>query len=102
MKLFVGNLQFEVTDRELHDAFAAHVGVESAEVVKDKFTGKSRGFGFVTLISGADANTAIDALDGVKLRDRAIRVEVANSRDERRNSHDPGRGGRDRREPRAY
>ncbi len=100
-KLFVGNLQFEVTERELHDAFALHVGVEAAEIVRDKISGRSRGFGFVTLISGADAATACAAMDGERLRDRPIRVEVAHPREERRHGHDGGFGGRGRREARA-
>ncbi len=91
-RLYVGNLHFELTERELRDAFAIHVGVERVELLKDKMTGLSRGFGFVTLVSGADVPTAIDNLHGTALRGRALRVNLAkprveNRRDRRRN-HD--------------
>ncbi len=55
MRLFVGNLSYQVTERELRDAFAAHVAVDKAEVVRDKGTGQSKGFGFVELMVGSDA-----------------------------------------------
>lgn len=95
-KLFVGNLPFEITERELHDAFAVHVGVESVEIVRDRSNGNSRGFGFVTLISGADAQTAVDAMHGERMRDRELRVEVAHPREERRHGHHGGYGRRSR------
>ena len=92
-RLYVGNLSFGVTDRELRDAFiTAGVGVDSAEVVRDRATQQSKGFGFVTLISGVDAAVAIKALDGAELRGRPIRVQPANPRpDTSRNRRDDRR-----------
>ncbi|MGH7988375.1 MAG: RNA recognition motif domain-containing protein [Candidatus Binataceae bacterium] len=77
MKLYVGNLPYNTSPRELQDAFSAHVGVKSVEIPTDSATGKPRGFGFVELISEADAQTAIDALNGTQLGGRTIRVNVA-------------------------
>ena len=72
-KLFVGNLAFKVSDRELSDAFAAH-GVIKAEIVRDKFTGNSRGFGFVEV---EEAERAVKAMNGHELQGRPIRVEIS-------------------------
>ncbi len=77
MKLYVGNLAYSVTDRELHDLFAAHVGVEKAEVVIDRATNRSKGFGFVELTMPEDADDAIKALDGKEVSGRELRVQVA-------------------------
>jgi RNA recognition motif-containing protein len=91
-RLYVGNIQYEVTKRELHDAFAVHVGVEEVELLLDKFTNQPRGFGFVTLVSAADAEVAISALDGVDLRGRKLKVSIAKPREDR----DHGRTYRER------
>ncbi len=80
MKLYVGNLAYSVTDCELRDAFAAHVGVSKAEVVMDKAAGKSKGFGFVELITAEDAHVAIEMLDGSEMAGRKIRVQAAKPR----------------------
>ncbi len=82
-KLFIGNLSFKVTDRELNDAFAPF-GVIKAEIVRDKFTGQSRGFGFVEV---DEAEAAVRAMHGHDLQKRPLRVEISNGRG-------PG-GGRD-------
>ena len=82
-RLFVGNVAFNVTDRELADVFAAHVPVEKAEVVRDKFDNRSRGFGFVHLADGADVQHAIKVMSGFELNGRPLRVEEATN---------PGRG----------
>ncbi len=76
-KLFVGGLPWSTTDQELQDLFAQHGQVVSARVVTDRETGKSRGFGFVEMASDAEAQTAIDALDGSEALGRAISVNVA-------------------------
>src|SRR4051812_7934846 len=66
-KLFVGNLDFKVTENDLQDAFAAHGTVVEANLVTDRTTGRPRGFGFVTMSSPEEAQKAIDALNGKQL-----------------------------------
>ncbi|MBI3611188.1 MAG: RNA-binding protein [Nitrospirae bacterium] len=89
MKIFVGNLSHEVTDDDLRQAFAAFGNVESATVIKDKFTGGSRGFGFVEMPTGSEAQAAIDGMNGKDLKGKAVNVNEARPREER-----GGRGGR--------
>lgn len=79
-KLYVGNLGFDVTTQELQDAFAAVGAVESAAVITERDTGRSRGFGFVEMASVGDAQKAIQELDGREIRGRAIRVSEAQER----------------------
>lgn len=81
MKLYVGNLAYSVTDRELRDLFAAHVGVEKAEVVIDKATGKSKGFGFVELTAAEDADEAIQHFKRFDFQGRPLRVQIAKPKD---------------------
>ena len=87
-KLFVGNLDFKVTENDLQDAFAAHGTVVEANLVTDRATGRPRGFAFVTMSSPEEAQKAIEALNGKDLGGRAINVNVARPREER-----PGGGG---------
>ncbi len=77
MNIYVGNLSFEVTDADLQQLFAAYGQVESASVIKDRFSGESRGFGFVEMPSKSDADTAIAALNGTDLKGRSITVNEA-------------------------
>jgi RNA recognition motif-containing protein len=93
MKLYVGNLSYEVTDDDLRDAFAAHGQVTSAEVVKDKYSGQSKGFGFVEMPSQQEANAAMQALNSSDLKGRSINVNEARPR----TGGSGGGGGRDRR-----
>ena len=86
-RLFVGNLAFKAKDQDLHDLFATHVGVEKAEVVTDHYDGRSRGFGFVTVMSQEDAERAVEKLSGATLCGRAIRVEIAKSTGEQRGAN---------------
>jgi len=86
-KLFVGNLDFKVTENDLQDAFAAHGTVVEANLVTDRSTGRPRGFAFVTMSSPEEAQKAIDALNGKDLGGRALNVNVARPREER-----PGNG----------
>lgn len=81
-KLFVGGLPWAVDDAQLEEVFAPHGEVTSARVVTDKFTGKSRGFGFVEYATDEQAQAAIDALDGSDLDGRAINVNVARPKGE--------------------
>jgi len=93
-KLFVGNLSFNTTENDLQDAFAAHGTVTEANLMMDRTTNRPRGFGFVTMSSPAEAQKAIDALNGKEMDGRALTVNVARPREDR----PPGGGGGGRRE----
>ena len=73
-KLYVGNLSYDTTDSSLQAAFAAVGKVEEAVVVQDRETGRSRGFGFVTMATEQDATNAVQRLDGASLDNRTIKV----------------------------
>ena len=77
MKIYVGKLSPEVTDSDLHELFTAHGEVESAEVVKNKFSGDSRGFGFVVMPAKQEAMAAITALQGQELKGQILEVNEA-------------------------
>ena len=94
-KLFVGNLDFKVTENDLQDAFAAHGTVTEANLMMDRATGRPRGFGFITMSSPEEAQKAIDALNGATLDGRNLTVNEARPREERtgggfRGGHDRG------------
>ena len=91
-KLFVGNLPYTIDDSALRNVFAEIGEVSSASIVADRDTGRSRGFGFVEMSSDADAQTAIDALNGKDLEGRRLTVNEARPREPRRDMH--GRRGR--------
>src|SRR3990167_4638705 len=76
-KLYVGGLPYSVTEGQLQEIFTAHGTVESAKVISDKFTGQSRGFGFVEMSSGGEAQKAIEALNGTQLDGRTLVVNEA-------------------------
>jgi RNA recognition motif-containing protein len=97
-KLFVGNLSFNATQDQIQDLFAAHGAVTEVDLVKDKFTNRPRGFGFVTMESPEAAQAAIQAINGKEIDGRALTVNVARPREER----PPRSGGRDRGERRDY
>ena len=80
MNIYVGNLSRDVNDDDLRQAFEAFGQVESASVIKDKFSGESRGFGFVEMESSSDADNAIKALNDSELNGRNIVVNEAKSR----------------------
>ena len=82
-KLFVGNLSFNATENDLHDAFAAHGTVVEANLMMDRMSGKPRGFGFVTMSTPEEAQKAIDALNGASLDGRNLTVNIARPREER-------------------
>lgn len=90
MKIYVGNLAYEVTEGDLRMAFESFGRVESAEIIKDRDSGMSKGFGFVEMPDAAEAKAAIDGLNGKELKGRAATVNEARPRPEAR----PGRGGR--------
>jgi len=76
-KLYVGGLPYSVTEGQLQDIFASHGTVESARVITDKVTGQSRGFGFVEMSSGGEAQKAAQALNGTQLEGRTLVVNEA-------------------------
>uniref|UniRef100_A0A7N0RJ17 RRM domain-containing protein n=1 Tax=Kalanchoe fedtschenkoi TaxID=63787 RepID=A0A7N0RJ17_KALFE len=83
-RIYVGNLPWQVDDERLEQVFSEHGRVVEARVVYDRDTGRSRGFGFVTMSTESEVSNAISALDGQSLEGRSIRVAVAESRPERR------------------
>jgi RNA recognition motif-containing protein len=82
MNIYVGNIPWDLTDEELKNAFAAHGQVSTAKIITDKFTGKSRGFGFVEMPEKSEAETAISSLNGKDLKGREIVVNEARPRKE--------------------
>jgi cold-inducible RNA-binding protein len=97
VRVFVGGLSFSTSNDRLRDTFAAIGSVESATVVTDRDTGRSRGFGFVEMATAEEAGAAVTRLDGTELDGRRIRVEIAKpseARDGRpRQGGGRGRGG---------
>jgi RNA recognition motif-containing protein len=98
-KLYVGNLGFDVTNKDLEEVFAEIGACESVSVITDRATGQSRGFGFVEMASNSDAQKAIQQLDGREIKGRAIKVSEARDRDSSRGGGGGGggRGGWNRR-----
>ena len=82
-KLYVGNLAYSVRDDSLHQAFSQFGTVTSAKVMMDRDTGRSKGFGFVEMASDAEAQAAIDGMNGQPLEGRAVVVNIARPREER-------------------
>jgi cold-inducible RNA-binding protein len=82
-KLFVGNLSFNTTENDLQDAFAAHGTVVEANLMMDRMSGRSRGFGFITMSTPEEAQKAIEALNGSQIDGRAVTVNIAKPREER-------------------
>ncbi len=92
-KLYVGGLPYSVTDGQLEEIFTEHGTVESATVIADKFTGQSRGFGFVEMGSSEDCQKAIDALNGTELQGRTLTVNEARPQERRSGFGNSGGGG---------
>jgi RNA recognition motif-containing protein len=82
-KLYVGGLPYSVTDGQLEEIFAAHGSVQSARVISDKLTGRSRGFGFVEMATDDEAQKAIEALNGTELEGRTLVVNEARPQERR-------------------
>jgi len=85
-KLYVGSLPYSTTDAQLTDLFSQHGAVTSARVIADKFTGQSRGFGFVEMATSEEAQRAIEALNGTKLEQRTLVVNEAKPQEKRERS----------------
>ena len=82
-KLYVGGLPYSVTDEQLSELFEPHGTVESAKVITDRYTDRSRGFGFVEMSTQAEAEQAIQALNGTELEGRSLTVNVSKPREDR-------------------
>jgi len=106
MKIYVGNLAFDVTEEELRTEFAAFGKVESVSIITDRISGRPKGFGFVEMATKAEAEAAITGLNGKTLKERTIVVNEARPRtdnrggggsygDRRGGGYGGGRGGRD-------
>jgi len=80
MRIYVGNLPYDVTDDDLREKFAEFSEQANAEVIKDRFTGQSKGFGFVEMPNNADANRAIEALNDQSMKGRKLKVNEARPR----------------------
>ncbi|MEA3396705.1 MAG: RNA-binding protein [Chloroflexota bacterium] len=83
MNIYCGNLSYQITDDDLREAFAAFGQVDSAVVIKDKFTGQSRGFGFTEMPVKAEGIAAIQGLNGTELKGRPLKINEARPREER-------------------
>lgn len=92
-KLFVGNLSFDTTQADLHDAFSQFGEVQSATVVTDRDTGRPRGFAFVEMSSPEEAQAAIDGMDQQELGGRNLNVNIAKPREDRGGGGGGGYGG---------
>lgn len=91
MNIYVGNLSYDTTDADLREAFERHGQVADARVIVDRYTDRSRGFGFVEMPNDAEAKTAISQMDGADLQGRTLKVNEARPREDRRGGG--GRGG---------
>jgi RNA recognition motif-containing protein len=83
MNIYVGNLAYSVSESELRDAFSEFGEVESATIITDKFSGQSKGFGFVEMPNNSEADSAIKALNETDMKGRSIKVNQAKPRGER-------------------
>ncbi len=93
MKIYVGNLPYETTDQDLRTKFAAFGQVDSATVIMDRETNRSKGFGFVEMADASEGNAAIQALNGKDSNGRALKVNEARPKTESRGGGGGGRGG---------
>lgn len=92
-KLYVGGLPYSVTEQQLSELFAQQGAVSSAKVITDKFTGQSRGFGFVEMSTGEEAKKAISALNGTQMDGRSLTVNEAKPQEKRTGGGGFGGGG---------
>ncbi|MFC1532171.1 RNA recognition motif domain-containing protein [Thermodesulfobacteriota bacterium] len=94
MNIYAGNLSYEVTEEDLKQAFEAFGDVESVKIIKDKYTDRSKGFGFVEMPDNGDAQSAIDGLNDKELNGRKLLVNKARPRTEHRDNRGGYGGGR--------
>lgn len=93
MNIYVGNFSYETTEQELRDMFSEYGEVESVSVIQDRQTGRSRGFGFVTMPSDDEAQAAIDGLNEKEVNGRTLKVNKAKERTGGGGGRGGGRGG---------
>ena len=94
MNIYVGNLSYEVTEEDLEKAFEAFGQIESIKIIKDNYSGRSKGFGFVEMPNNADAQSAISGLNEKELKGRTLKVNTARPRNENRGGRGGSGGGR--------
>ena len=92
-RIYVGGLPYSTTDQDLENMFTPSGQVNSAQVVSDRYSGQSKGFGFVEMENEADANKAINALNGTMMNGRSLTVNEAKPREDRPRSGGGGYGG---------
>ena len=97
MNIYVGNLSYDASDKDIEDAFAQFGAVASVNVIQDRETGRSRGFGFVEMPNAEEARAAIEGLNLQRIGERAITVNEARPQTERRGGRGGGGGGYNRR-----
>ncbi len=83
MNIYVGNLPYSVTENDLREAFQAFGTVSSAAVITDKFSGQSKGFGFIEMSNNSEADAAIKGLNGSDMQGRSLKVNEAKPREQR-------------------
>ena len=93
MNIYVGNLSYDVTEEDLQKTFELFGKVESIKIIKDMYSGRSKGFGFVEMPDGAEAQKAIDGAEGQELKGRTLKVTKARPRSEGRQSKGKRGGG---------
>jgi RNA recognition motif-containing protein len=93
MNIYIGNLDYAVNEQQLQELFQQYGEVTSAKIITDKFTGRSKGFGFVEMSNDGDATSAIEALNGTAMKNRNISVTEARPREEGANRGGFNRGG---------
>jgi RNA recognition motif-containing protein len=86
MNIYVGNLDYAIKDGQLQELFEQYGEVSSAKIINDKFTGRSKGFGFVEMPNDGEASEAIESLNGKEVKNRAISVTEARPREESSNN----------------
>ncbi len=94
MNIYVGNISYEVTEEDLQEAFGAFGQVESVRIIKDKYSGQSKGFGFVEMPSKAEGQSAIEDLNDKELKGRTLNVNEARPRTESRGGRGEYGGGK--------
>lgn len=94
MNIYVGNLSYGLTDADLEEAFSAFGTVTSAKIITDRYSGRSKGFGFVEMENDDEANAAMEALNNSDMKGRPIVVNEARPREDRNNRFGGGGGGR--------
>jgi len=93
MKIYAGNLSYAMTEDDLRTAFGAFGAINEVTIIMDRFSGRSKGFGFVDMPNAAEAEKAIESLNGKELKGRAITVNQARPREDRPRRPEGARGG---------